>query len=153
MSGLSSPRRERNQMEKLKLGPQDWMGMTFRNFMGKRCWLSWCLGKGLHLKLFFLFSTESHLTEKVSVTLSFLSPLSSRSSMLSSSIPPNTWEDHEHVPFKVCHLPGSAWDCTHGSFHIFRTRDWLQLLVSPVWGVKHIEGMYKCILSRVQIVT
>ena len=50
MSGLSSPRRERNQIEKLKLGPQDWMGMTFRNLIGKRCWLSWCLGKDHSLK-------------------------------------------------------------------------------------------------------
>ena len=50
MSGLSSPRRERNQMEKLKLWPQDWMGMTFRNLFGKRCWLSWCLGEGSHFE-------------------------------------------------------------------------------------------------------
>ena len=92
MSGLSSPRRERNQIEKLKLGPQDWMGMTFRNLIGKRCWLSWCLGKGWHHESIFLLHCKAHLTENVSVTLSFLSPLSSRSSMLSSSIPPKTFE-------------------------------------------------------------
>ena len=33
---------------------------------------------------------QTYLTENVSVTLSFLSPLSRRSRRLSSSIPPNT---------------------------------------------------------------
>ena len=46
-------------MEKLKLGPQDWMGMTFRNLIGKRCWLSWCLGGDHTLKQVLLHCKNS----------------------------------------------------------------------------------------------
>ena len=46
---------------------------------------------------------QTYLTENVSVTLSFLSPLSRRSRRLSSSIPPNT------LKFEMICFEGERW--------------------------------------------
>ena len=108
-------------MEKLKLGPQDWMGSTFRyltmvmeytarvmEYTAKvmeytaNSWrfspygeevlvqlMPW--GESCEVRMRSTIHWKPHLTVKVSVRLSFLSPESSSSRRLSSSSPPSTW--------------------------------------------------------------
>ena len=149
MSGLSSPRRERNQIEKLKLGPQDWMGMTLRNLIGKRCWLSWCLEEGSNLDTSPSKMQRTTWLRKFRWHCHFWAHCQAGPACCLPPYLPTPLSSAWIFSSNQKLSPGSAWDYTHVSFHIFQRRDWSQLLVAPVWRVRHIKGN----ISREQIGT